>query len=160
MPAAGASPQPRPGCPWTGTQPHARPAGRNGLDPSVADWPSAREGTLVLCGRRHGKEVSPMARHDQQTAPDTPRRLDFSLRATWTAPRMARRALSQLRLPLPLAFDAQLLVSELVSNSVRHAGLGRNDLIRVTADWSGDRLMLHVRDGGRRTRVSRSRGPS
>jgi anti-sigma regulatory factor (Ser/Thr protein kinase) len=49
-------------------------------------------------------------------------------------------------LPLPLAFDAQLLVSELVSNSVRHAGLGRDDLIRVTVDWSGGRLKVHVRD--------------
>jgi anti-sigma regulatory factor (Ser/Thr protein kinase) len=67
---------------------------------------------------------------------------------------MARRALSQLRLPLPLAFDAQLLVSELVSNSVRHAGLGRDDRIRVTADWSGDRLRVHVRDGSRPTRTS------
>jgi anti-sigma regulatory factor (Ser/Thr protein kinase) len=67
---------------------------------------------------------------------------------------MARRALGQLRLPLPLAFDAQLLVSELVSNSVRHAGLGRDDRIRVTADWSGDRLRVHVRDGGRPRRAS------
>ena len=88
-----------------------------------------------------------MARHHQQTAPDTPGRLDVSLRPTRTAPRRARRALSQLRLPLPLAFDAQLLVSELVSNSVRHAGLGRDDRIRVTADWSADRLRVHVRDG-------------
>lgn len=95
-----------------------------------------------------------MARHHQQTAPDTPRRLNFSLRPTWVAPTKARRALSQLRLPLPLAFDAQLLVSELVSNSVRHAGLGRDDLIRVTADWSGDQLMVHVRDGGRPTHGS------
>jgi anti-sigma regulatory factor (Ser/Thr protein kinase) len=95
-----------------------------------------------------------VARHHQQTAPDTPQRLEFTLRATRTAPREARRALSQLRLPLPLAFDAQLLVSELVSNSVRHAGLGRDDLIRVTADWSGDRLMVHVRDGGGPPRAS------
>jgi anti-sigma regulatory factor (Ser/Thr protein kinase) len=95
-----------------------------------------------------------VARHHQQTAPDTPGRLDFRLRATLTAPLRARRALSQLQLPHPLAFDAQLLVSELVSNSVRHAGLGRDDLIRVTADWSGDRLRVHVRDGGRPTRAS------
>ena len=88
-----------------------------------------------------------MARHHQQTAPDTPRRLDFRLRATRPAPTKARRALSQLPLPLPLAFDAQLLLSELVSNSVRHAGLDRDDLIRVIADWSGDRLRVHVRDG-------------
>ena len=89
-----------------------------------------------------------MARNHQQTAPDTPRRLEFRLRPTRTAPSKARRALGQLQLPLPLAFDAQLLLSELVSNSLRHAGLGRNDLIRVSADWSGDRLMVHVRDGG------------
>ena len=95
-----------------------------------------------------------LTRHHQQTAPDTPRRLDVSLRPTRTAPTEARRALSQLRLPLPLAFDAQLLVSELVSNSVRHAGLGRDDLIRVIADWSGDRLRVHVRDGGGPGRAS------
>jgi anti-sigma regulatory factor (Ser/Thr protein kinase) len=100
------------------------------------------------------KDEVTVASHHQQTAPATPRRLDFSLRATSTAPRMARRTLNQLRLPLPLAFDAQLLVSELVSNSVRHAGLGGDDLIRVTADWSGDRLRVHVRDGGGPRRAS------
>ena len=89
-----------------------------------------------------------MAGHHQQTAPDTPRRLEFRLRPTRTAPSKARRALGQLQVPLPLAFDAQLLLSELVSTSLRHAGLGRDDLIRVSADWSGDRLRVHVRDGG------------
>jgi anti-sigma regulatory factor (Ser/Thr protein kinase) len=43
-------------------------------------------------------------------------------------------------------------VSELVSNSVRHAGLAPDDLIRVTADWSGTRLRVHVRDRRRGTR--------
>jgi anti-sigma regulatory factor (Ser/Thr protein kinase) len=95
-----------------------------------------------------------VAGHHQQTAAATPRRLDFRLRSTRTAPLRARRALSQLRLPVPLAFDAQLLVSELVSNSVRHAELGRDDLIRVTVDWSGDRLIVHVRDGGGSARAS------
>src|SRR5215218_2607284 len=100
--------------------------------PSVADWPRSREGTLVLAGEGTARSWSPW-RGTTSRQRRTPRRLDFSLRVTWTAPRMARRALGQLRLPLPLAFDAQLLVSELVSNSVRHAGLGRNDRIRVTA---------------------------
>jgi anti-sigma regulatory factor (Ser/Thr protein kinase) len=112
------------------------------------------EGTLVLAGQGTARKVVTVARHHQQPAPETPRRLDLRLRATRTAPTRARRALSQLQLPLPLAFDAQLLVSELVSNSLRHAGLGRDDLIRVTADWSGHRLRVHVRDRGRPRRGS------
>jgi anti-sigma regulatory factor (Ser/Thr protein kinase) len=72
--------------------------------------------------------------------------LDVRIPATHQASGMARRALGRLALPLPLAFDAQVAVSELVSNSVRHAGLSPDDLIRVTADWSGTRLRVQVRD--------------
>ena len=89
-----------------------------------------------------------MVGDDRQAAPDTPRRLDVRIPATHQAPAKARRALGKLALPLPLAFDAQVAVSELVSNSVRHAGLSPDELIRVTADWSGGRLRVHVRDGG------------
>jgi anti-sigma regulatory factor (Ser/Thr protein kinase) len=84
--------------------------------------------------------------HHRQAAPDIPRRLDVRIPATRHAAAKARRALSKLALPLPLAFDAQVAVSELVTNSVRHAGLGPDDLIRITADWSGTRLKVHVRD--------------
>jgi anti-sigma regulatory factor (Ser/Thr protein kinase) len=90
--------------------------------------------------------------HDRQAALDTPRRLDVSIRATRKAASTARRALAQLELPLPLANDAQLAASELVTNSVRHAGLAPDDLIRLTVDWSGARLRVHVRDGGRGVR--------
>ena len=90
-----------------------------------------------------------MVGHDRQVAPDIPRRLDVRIPATHQAPAMARRALGRLALPLPLAFDAQVAVSELVSNSVRHAGLSPDELIRVTADWSGARLRVHVHDGRR-----------
>jgi anti-sigma regulatory factor (Ser/Thr protein kinase) len=95
--------------------------------------------------------------HHQQAAPHLPRRLDVRIPATREAAATARRALSKLVLPLPLAFDAQLAVSELVSNSVRHAGLGPDDLIRITAGWAGTRLRVHVRDrrrGARPTTVS------
>ena len=61
----------------------------------------------------------------------------------------ARRALRRLGLPGQLAQDALLLISELVTNSVRHAGLGPDDLIDVTVDRSGSRLRVQVRDGGR-----------
>jgi anti-sigma regulatory factor (Ser/Thr protein kinase) len=95
--------------------------------------------------------------HHRQAAPDLPRRLDVRIPATQQAPATARRALGTLALPLPLAFDAQVAVSELVSNSVRHAGLSPDDLVRITAHWSGTRLRVHVRD---RRRGSRPAGVS
>jgi anti-sigma regulatory factor (Ser/Thr protein kinase) len=54
-------------------------------------------------------------------------------------------------------------VSELVSNSVRHAGLSPDELIRVTAHWSGTRLRVHVGDrrlGARPPKVSGSIRPA
>jgi anti-sigma regulatory factor (Ser/Thr protein kinase) len=90
--------------------------------------------------------------HDRQAASHPLRRLDVSVRATREAAAKTRRALRELELPPPLANDAQLAVSELVTNSVRHAGLAPDDLIRVTVDWSGARLKVHVRDGRRAMR--------
>jgi anti-sigma regulatory factor (Ser/Thr protein kinase) len=84
---------------------------------------------------------------DRQAASPTPRRLDMSLRATREGAANARRALRELALPLPLANDALLAISELVTNSVRHAGLAPDDLVRITVHWSGTRLKVHVRDG-------------
>jgi anti-sigma regulatory factor (Ser/Thr protein kinase) len=90
-------------------------------------------------------EAGAMARLDGQTAPNTPRRLDISVRATRKAAWQARRALRGFALPRPLGDHAELLVSELVTNSVRHAGLSPDDLIRITAEWSGTRLKVAVR---------------
>ena len=73
-------------------------------------------------------------------------RVSVRLRPTRAAAEQARRALRQLALPSPLADEAQLLVTELVTNSVRHAGLGPDDRIHLTADWSGTWLRVHVRD--------------
>jgi anti-sigma regulatory factor (Ser/Thr protein kinase) len=44
--------------------------------------------------------------------------------------------------------DARLLVSELVSNSVRHAGLAAEDVVRLRADLTGGLLRLEVDDAG------------
>ncbi len=88
-----------------------------------------------------------MVGHDRQAGPHTLRRLDVRIPATREAAAKARLALRELDLPLPLANNARLAVSELVTNSVQHAGLAPDDLIRVTVDWSGAQLKVHVRDG-------------
>ena len=57
-----------------------------------------------------------------------------------------RRALEDLDLPKDALEEAQLLASELVSNSIRHAGLSRFDEIRITAAVSGNTLRVDVFD--------------
>jgi anti-sigma regulatory factor (Ser/Thr protein kinase) len=44
--------------------------------------------------------------------------------------------------------DASLLVSELVTNSVRHAGLAADGVVRIGADVTGGILRLEVDDAG------------
>jgi anti-sigma regulatory factor (Ser/Thr protein kinase) len=102
--------------------------------------------------RQTTRKLVTVVGHHRQAAPNIPRRLDVSIPATRKAAAKARGTLSKLDLPLPLANDAQLAVSELVTNSVRHAGLAPDDLIRITIDWSGARLKVHVRDGRRGVR--------
>jgi anti-sigma regulatory factor (Ser/Thr protein kinase) len=45
--------------------------------------------------------------------------------------------------------DARLLVSELVTNAVRHAGLGDDQVISLTVSSLADGLRIEVRDPGR-----------
>ena len=59
-----------------------------------------------------------------------------------------RRALDAMELPPHVREDAALLTTELVSNSIRHAGLGPDDHVEVTAEWTGRVLRVIVRDSG------------
>ena len=70
--------------------------------------------------------------------------IDLRLAPNVEAPAEARRSLEALRPSLNdlLVDDAVLLVSEIVSNSVRHASLGSSDTIEVRV--RGSRSMLHV----------------
>jgi anti-sigma regulatory factor (Ser/Thr protein kinase) len=72
--------------------------------------------------------------------------LDIDLRLTpdVQAPAEARRSVEALRPSLDdiVVDDAVLLVSEIVSNSVRHASLDASDAIEVRI--RGSRSMLHV----------------
>ena len=45
--------------------------------------------------------------------------------------------------------DAELVVTELLTNSVRHAGLAHHDVLRVRATADGEVLHLEVEDEGR-----------
>jgi anti-sigma regulatory factor (Ser/Thr protein kinase) len=76
-------------------------------------------------------------------------RIDIRIPARAESVRRARTALEDLGLPSDVFEDVRLMVSELVTNSVVHSGLGPRDEIRVRADWSGSTLRATVSDGPR-----------
>jgi anti-sigma regulatory factor (Ser/Thr protein kinase) len=76
-------------------------------------------------------------------------RLDLEMPAVPGALTDMRSAFAELPVPASTLDDARLLVSELVANSMRHARLGPNDTIRVTAEVEKGRLRVDVIDGGR-----------
>ena len=75
----------------------------------------------------------------------------LEIAATAEAPTQARRWLdeiTELRSHGQVAFDVRLLVTELVANSVRHAGLDASDHITVMLELSLSRVRVEVRDPG------------
>ena len=76
--------------------------------------------------------------------------LDLRLRPDANSPAEARRSLEALRPGLNdvLVDDAMLLVSEIVSNSVRHASLDETDAIEVRVRGSRSKLRVDVMDPG------------
>lgn len=66
------------------------------------------------------------------------------------SPAEARRALGELadHLPRRRMQDAQLLVSELVTNAIRHAGLQGEDVITLVVEASDHALRIEVSDPG------------
>jgi anti-sigma regulatory factor (Ser/Thr protein kinase) len=76
--------------------------------------------------------------------------IDLRLRPDANSPAEARRSLEALRPRLDdlLVDDAVLLVSEIVSNSVRHASLDETDAIEVRIRGSRSKLRVDVVDPG------------
>jgi anti-sigma regulatory factor (Ser/Thr protein kinase) len=60
----------------------------------------------------------------------------------------ARRALVGLAVAESVRADIALVMSELVTNAIRHAGLSDSDPIRVHITSDENRVRLAVRDGG------------
>jgi serine/threonine-protein kinase RsbW len=76
--------------------------------------------------------------------------LDLSVHAAPTAAREARRAVAREGfVGSEQEATLLLLVSELVSNSVRHAGLGRHERIRLRARRDEECAYVEVCDPGR-----------
>jgi anti-sigma regulatory factor (Ser/Thr protein kinase) len=76
--------------------------------------------------------------------------MSFELAGGPYAVTAARLALSDLdaRLDASIAFDVRLLVSELVTNSVKHAGVSEDDSIMLDVNCPGEIVRVEVRDHG------------
>jgi anti-sigma regulatory factor (Ser/Thr protein kinase) len=76
--------------------------------------------------------------------------VDVELDGSPSAAARARQALDTLSgsLAEPRLHDVRLLVSELVTNAVRHAGLASGDRIRLQAQLCGAVLRVEVFDPG------------
>ena len=69
-----------------------------------------------------------------------------------TAARCARRAVREevgAALPKRKLADVELLVSELATNSVRHAGCSEEDELSIEAAVEHDRVLVRLSDAGR-----------
>ena len=83
---------------------------------------------------------------------------EVTLAAGRAAPAAARAAVTVWmggRVSEAIRTDVQLLVSELVANSVRHADAPADALISVRADIRADVLRLEVSDRGKRASIVR-----
>jgi anti-sigma regulatory factor (Ser/Thr protein kinase) len=80
----------------------------------------------------------------------TAEELEFELAGGPYAATAARLALSDLedRLDGVLAQDLRLLVSEVVTNSVRHAGIGSDDSLGLRILLDEGRIRVEITDGG------------
>jgi anti-sigma regulatory factor (Ser/Thr protein kinase) len=77
-------------------------------------------------------------------------RLERELSVKPEAAAEARHALDDVPIGLPdgRVRDVRLLVSELVTNAVRHAGLEAGDRIRLVVDLADEALRVEVHDPG------------
>ena len=78
----------------------------------------------------------------------TPEEVLLALEPTFDAAGRARRALHEVGLPQDIDHTVTLLTSELVSNSVRHAGMSTGERIVLLARLDGDCAHVEVADSG------------
>jgi len=84
-------------------------------------------------------------------------RATFQLAGGVQAPARARQIVTVtigVVLPEAVAYQASLLTSEIVSNSVLHGRAGEDDEIELALSWNVDRVRLEVTDEGPGFQVS------
>ncbi len=86
----------------------------------------------------------------QGSGPGDVEALKLSFPASAEAPQLARRSLDTLEKSLDgdRLYELRLLVTELVTNSVRHAGLGPSDWIGFEVAVTSERTRIEVSDRG------------
>ncbi|HEY6681298.1 MAG TPA: ATP-binding protein [Actinomycetota bacterium] len=87
-----------------------------------------------------------MGQQGAASAAGTTWRLELSVPPDLSALAEVRRSFDAFGLPPRVRENAQLLVTELLSNSIRHAELRADERIQIWAGWSGRRLKVIVRD--------------
>jgi anti-sigma regulatory factor (Ser/Thr protein kinase) len=127
---------------------------------SVDDVVNRADAALVATKRatrarssRRTPATSPSFRACREGTYADPRRCETrvvtrALAARPAAAAEARRATLELRLPQRTRETLELLVSELVTNSVRHAGLPVGARLKLDITHEAGRVRLAVRDGG------------
>jgi anti-sigma regulatory factor (Ser/Thr protein kinase) len=100
---------------------------------------------MAGASRRRGLDF---ARDHTQASRRPGRTHRFEVRGGENAPRSARRAIESLdgQIAPALQDDVRLLVSELVANSVLHAGVGPDDYLRLVLSVSEERLRVEVHE--------------
>jgi len=129
---------------------------------SPADVDAAREldGSTMHTDKPAGAQriVTSAGRISPTEAPAAALLGRMSIPSTLDAPRAARAAIRQwmpASAPPSLLQDAQLMISELVSNSVRHARPAEGAPITVSAGASNGAVWFKVADSGERGSVTR-----
>jgi len=84
---------------------------------------------------------------------------DHALASDSSAPARARALLDELMLPAAVKADTALLISELVTNAIRHADAPEGSRVRVRIHASGTQLRVEVQDAGRTDQPLRALTP-
>jgi len=107
--------------------------------------------------KRAGCGNDPYVKHDRREAPEeTSLRLEVP--PTPETVSEVRQAFDALALNEPTLETARLLVTELITNSIRHAGLGADERIRIRAEINDGQLRVDVLDGSGRRKPQRLAG--